>query len=271
MNEKADFKCRTCGFVAFGEDPSTAKYNECLGCGNIMGDDPAEKQDEQSASSSEVRLLESCNNCKHHFSTRASICPKCNHERTSECFVCKNQIAKSSTRCPECGDPNPFELLEKTKQKKSSAGYEKNPGGSTSSSEYSKQKGKNLVTCSNTSSHKFSLKWFLFSFDGRIGRQSFWCAYPIILFSGFILSVVLELVKGSSNLNGLFIIVIFTFFFLWPSLAIQVKRWHDRNKSGNWILLNFIPLIGFFWVTIELGFLKGTEGSNAYGTDPLLN
>jgi uncharacterized membrane protein YhaH (DUF805 family)/transcription elongation factor Elf1 len=269
MNDNVDgFKCRTCGFVAFGENSSTAKYKECLGCGNLMGDDPAVKQ---TTSSSDVSLLESCNNCKHQFSTRASVCPKCNHERTSGCFVCKKQIAKSSTSCPECGDPSPFELPEKTKQEISSSGYEKTPGGSTFSSKYSKQKSENLVTDSNTSPHKFSLSWFLFSFDGRIGRQSFWCAYPIILFFSLILSVALELVKESRNMNGLFILVILTLLFLWPSLAIQVKRWHDRNKSGNWILINFIPLIGFLWVTIELCFLKGTEGNNVYGTDPLLN
>ncbi|MBM9514724.1 zinc-ribbon domain-containing protein [Desulfogranum marinum] len=116
---------------------------------------------------------------------------------------------------------------------------------------------------------EFNLSWFLFSFDGRIGRQSFWCAYPIIFFLGLALSVSGEFIKESQNMTGLFIIVVLTFLLLWPSLAIQVKRWHDRNKSGNWVLLNLIPIVGSMWVIIELGFLKGTEGNNVYGDDPL--
>lgn len=91
----------------------------------------------------------------------------------------------------------------------------------------------------------------------------------LLFFLGLILSVALELVKESRNMSGLVIVVILAFLLLWPSLAIQVKRWHDRNKSGNWILLNFIPIIGFLWVTIELGFLKGTDGNNIYGADPI--
>lgn len=53
--------------------------------------------------------LETCQNCNHQFSTRASLCPKCNKERTAKCFVCKKQINQSSKSCPECGDPEPFE------------------------------------------------------------------------------------------------------------------------------------------------------------------
>jgi hypothetical protein len=103
--DENDFKCKTCGFIAFGDDPSTAKHQKCLGCGNIMGDEPIKKQ----PSSASDSLLETCQNCKHQFSQRASKCPKCQKERTSPCFVCKKQIPQSSKYCPECGDPVPFE------------------------------------------------------------------------------------------------------------------------------------------------------------------
>ena len=55
----------------------------------------------------------------------------------------------------------------------------------------------------------------------------------------------------------------------WISLAIAVKRWHDRGKSGWWVLIALVPVIGGFWYIIECGFLKGTTGANAYGADPL--
>lgn len=49
----------------------------------------------------------------------------------------------------------------------------------------------------------------------------------------------------------------------WPT-----KRWHDRNKSGWWNLISFIPIAGPIWAFIELGFLKGTPGANLYGLPP---
>ena len=55
---------------------------------------------------------------------------------------------------------------------------------------------------------------------------------------------------------------------LWPGLAVGVKRCHDRGKSGWWLLLLFIPLIGFIWWLIDLGMLEGTPGPNAYGPSP---
>ncbi len=43
-NEANNFKCKTCGFIAFGDDPFIAKHKKCLGCGNIMGEEPIMKQ-----------------------------------------------------------------------------------------------------------------------------------------------------------------------------------------------------------------------------------
>jgi uncharacterized membrane protein YhaH (DUF805 family) len=45
--------------------------------------------------------------------------------------------------------------------------------------------------------------------------------------------------------------------------------WHDRNKSGWWVLIAFVPVIGGLWYLIECGFLPGTTGANNYGADPL--
>jgi uncharacterized membrane protein YhaH (DUF805 family) len=56
-----------------------------------------------------------------------------------------------------------------------------------------------------------------------------------------------------------------TVILLWISLAITVKRFHDRDKSGWWALINLLPVIGQIWILIECGFLKGTEEDNRYG------
>jgi uncharacterized membrane protein YhaH (DUF805 family) len=50
--------------------------------------------------------------------------------------------------------------------------------------------------------------------------------------------------------------------------AGMVKRCHDRNVSGWYSFLTFIPIFGIFWYIIALGFLPGTRGPNQYGPDP---
>lgn len=54
------------------------------------------------------------------------------------------------------------------------------------------------------------------------------------------------------------------------SLASSIKRLHDLDKSGWFILLNFVPLVNI-WMLIWLWFIKGTSGKNNYGEDPLNN
>ena len=65
------------------------------------------------------------------------------------------------------------------------------------------------------------------------------------------------------------IFIPFGIFFLWSHFVINVKRWHDRDKSGWWVLIGLIPLIGAIWALVELGFLKGTYGKNRFGPDRL--
>ena len=50
-------------------------------------------------------------------------------------------------------------------------------------------------------------------------------------------------------------------------IMLYIKRAHDRNHTGWYMLLTMIPLIGIIWA-IELAFFKGTEGTNQYGEDP---
>jgi len=52
-------------------------------------------------------------------------------------------------------------------------------------------------------------------------------------------------------------------------LATQVKRWHDRGKSGAMVLINVIWIIGWIWTFVELGCLRGSEGENQYGLPPV--
>ena len=106
----------------------------------------------------------------------------------------------------------------------------------------------------------------LFSFQGRLSRKPFWL---FTIFAGLAQGTV-SFFDAAVFGNGWGpLTLIFVLITLWPSLAVQTKRWHDRDKSGWWILINVIPIIGPLWAFIENGFLKGTEFSNRFGDDPL--
>ena len=102
----------------------------------------------------------------------------------------------------------------------------------------------------------------LFSFSGRIGRGEWWG----ITVGLIVVYIVAALLAQTENVIAILITIVLYIVAVWISLATSVKRWHDRNKSGWWILIGFIPLIGGIWALIEQGFLSGTDGPNSYGT-----
>ena len=110
---------------------------------------------------------------------------------------------------------------------------------------------------------KMSLPQVLFSFRGRINRQKWWLMIiEIIRIFVCLIATVFSIVTSSGVLFGLGHIL-----SLW-CLALDTKRWHDRNKSAWRVLIGFLPIIQI-WAFVELGFLKGTEGPNRFGSDPL--
>lgn len=123
------------------------------------------------------------------------------------------------------------------------------------------------------------------SFDGRIGRQSWWVGIIVLLVIQLVLALVVGMVFGAERTvqtapgsfsasydfgtTGSIVYFIVLLPLLWAGLAVYAKRWHDRGKSGWWTLISFVPLIGLIWIIVELGMLRGTEGTNQYGPDPL--
>lgn len=145
---------------------------------------------------------------------------------------------------------------------------------------------------------------FFFRFKGRINRAKFWLAsliYTIVLIAlvtAFIITIG-DFDKdriGEMVGIGLLFIAVGGLVFLvlvWSSFATAIKRLHDRNKSGWWILpfwvipsiigvaadhvtggtaslaLNAASIALSVWGFVEVGCLRGTRGPNEYGPDPL--
>ncbi|HEY0607512.1 MAG TPA: DUF805 domain-containing protein [Herpetosiphonaceae bacterium] len=97
--------------------------------------------------------------------------------------------------------------------------------------------------------------------QGRITRRTFWLQGVLVLiFIGLVADQVDLLLGAQGNFSALVALLL-----IWPGLMIQIKRWHDRNQSGWYVLLWLLPILGFIISVVELGFLAGTPGANRFG------
>lgn len=95
------------------------------------------------------------------------------------------------------------------------------------------------------------------TFTGRAARSEFWW---FTLFS-VIVSLITAAISDGVNL-------IYSLAVLLPSLAVGVRRLHDLGRTGWWMLISLIPLIGLL-VLLFFFVQRGTQGPNAHGDDPL--
>ena len=51
-------------------------------------------------------------------------------------------------------------------------------------------------------------------------------------------------------------------------LSISVRRWHDLNKSGWWVFISLIPIVGGLYALVMQGFVPGDQGDNSFGPAP---
>ncbi|HZC27084.1 MAG TPA: DUF805 domain-containing protein [Actinopolymorphaceae bacterium] len=118
------------------------------------------------------------------------------------------------------------------------------------------------------------MQWYLgvlkqyANFHGRARRTEFWM---YALFNALIAAVLLILnaVVSKGSVSGPFylLLVLYNLAVLLPSLAVGVRRLHDTNRSGFWILIGLIPLVGAI-ILIVFYASPGTQGPNSHGADP---
>jgi uncharacterized membrane protein YhaH (DUF805 family) len=118
-----------------------------------------------------------------------------------------------------------------------------------------------------------SLGEFLFSPSGRISRSQYWLkfALPVAAVQLVFVAIIGALILSDSlEVAGIIYILyaIFLIAMVWPSLAILIKRSHDRDWPWPFILLLLVPLVQF-WPLVEIWFLRGTIGGNRFGPDPV--
>jgi uncharacterized membrane protein YhaH (DUF805 family) len=141
----------------------------------------------------------------------------------------------------------------------------------------------------------------LFSFQGRINRAKYWLAVLIYVIVGLVMATISYIADQATPAQLLSLIV--NIGVAVSSIAVGIKRLHDRDKSGWWLLLFYLVpsllmgigavafyygigdesaggiiggsiayilgLVFLIWAFIELGCLRGTPGPNRFGPDPL--
>lgn len=106
-------------------------------------------------------------------------------------------------------------------------------------------------------------------FSGRSRRKEYW----MFVLGVFIVAVVLGIIEGILGLSGMVagaygpLTAIFLLGIIVPSIAVQVRRFHDQDKSGWFVLLALIPFLGGLIVLVFMC-LEGTKGANRFGPDP---
>lgn len=99
------------------------------------------------------------------------------------------------------------------------------------------------------------------SFSGRARRREYW---NFVLFNALI-AVVLSVVDGQLGqpvLAPLYILAV-----LLPGLAVSVRRLHDTGRSGWWLLISLVPIVGGIILLVFM-FLDSEPGANRYGMSP---
>ncbi|MBN8553649.1 MAG: DUF805 domain-containing protein [Caulobacterales bacterium] len=111
-------------------------------------------------------------------------------------------------------------------------------------------------------------------FDGRAGRREFWSFFVFFVVVGAVLSIVDNIFFGGSSISSgpgwsvtdgfQPLTSIFGIVSLVPGVAVSIRRMHDIGKSGWWVLVGLIPLIGWIWLLI-LAAGQGDAEPNAHG------
>ncbi|KFG70191.1 DUF805 domain-containing protein [Microvirga sp. BSC39] len=102
------------------------------------------------------------------------------------------------------------------------------------------------------------------TFTGRAQRSEYWYFFLFLMITNIVASVLDSVIFG--DIPVLYLIA--TLALIIPSIAAGVRRLHDTDKSGWWLLLGFIPLVGAI-VLIVFFCQRGTVGPNQFGPDPL--
>jgi len=99
-------------------------------------------------------------------------------------------------------------------------------------------------------------------FTGRARRTEYWMFFLLNFTIAFVIGFVEGLVGGPGVIGVLYFLAV-----LIPGIAVSVRRLHDTGRSGLWLLISFVPLIGAI-VLLVFMIEDSSFGQNRYGMNP---
>ncbi|MDF2479638.1 MAG: hypothetical protein K0S24_5121 [Sphingobacterium sp.] len=99
------------------------------------------------------------------------------------------------------------------------------------------------------------------NFNGRARRKEYWMFVLANLLIGVVFGILGQIASLFSYISGLISLAL-----LIPSIAVAVRRLHDTNKSGWFLLLALIPFVNLYLIYLLV--IEGDKGPNQYGPDP---
>src|SRR5690348_4200030 len=107
-----------------------------------------------------------------------------------------------------------------------------------------------------------------FTFAGRAPRSEYWYFYLFFVLIIVVAGVIDGALGPQAGGFGTFLFFAAILVLFIPQVSVTVRRLHDLDRSGWWFWLGLVPLVGglilLFWFC-----MKGTEGENQYGPNPL--
>ena len=123
------------------------------------------------------------------------------------------------------------------------------------------------------------MKWFIkvlrhyADFSGRARRKEYWMFAlfnAVFWFAWIFLAIFVSKMTGTADWNVALVLniasILYMTVMLLPGMAVA-RRLHDQDKSGWWLLVGLIPLVGGIWLFI-LMVTEGQSGDNRYGPNP---
>jgi len=99
-------------------------------------------------------------------------------------------------------------------------------------------------------------------FDGRARRKEYWMFFLFNIIAVAVLGGIDAAIGTFPLLYGIYMLGV-----ICPSIAVCVRRLHDTGKSGWWVFISFVPIIGGLWI-LYLMVIDGNPGDNQYGPSP---
>ncbi len=187
------------------------------------------------------------------------------------CTHCGNELKPGAKFCTSCGQKVNEPPIQGGTSFSNGSSYS---GGNTGQSLFlNLGDGLHRLFHDKNADKMAIVKELFLKFDGRLNRQAYLYRYALLW---VITTVMLAVLGGAFDdydpsileyaLTALSLVaLLFSAIATW---ALSVRRLHDLDKSGWWLLLFAIPLLNL-WVSILIVFIKGTNGPNRYGEDPL--